>query len=307
MSPETITIAATAVGYVAGQVFETNAVHRVAQARERLVAIGGDEFASSDDSRTTSFLGRAVVRGLVPLALVAGVASGAEVYGWLPGELHHPQAATLEIAVDHSGATSLDLGGKPPVDQINGIVDKLIGDNLRSEAIVAGSSQIHVVRPTDVKRMQPFGDAPLEQAVTLGLDKAVETATSRQQRANGVLIITNGNSIGHTAALTAKAREQHTPVFVVNVENNGKTAAATARSLQSIAKQTGGKYWEANSGTADKVAKSVEAALVPQDSRTPVPNRNLFKAWGLLAGVGAVEIFRRRKNMTLQSQPKRSL
>jgi hypothetical protein len=300
MSPEAISQVAAAAGLAGGVALEARAQHNAEKNGENLQleaatrAIAekqANAAAPTRATRTRRWLGR---HATAPLALLAAGAMGMGVYSLeqQPETITPPVQPKLEMVVDHSGATNLSLDGKPTVLQVNALASEFAGSKTQGEALVASQGTVNKMPISKVEKSTPFGPAPLEQATTLAIDTS--SAVNGQ---DSVLVITNGNSVGDTAKLTKQAKKEHTPVFVVNVENATQTADDLKGDLEKLAKDTGGKYWDANKGNLEEVADSVKATLEPAEAKSSKPAKWPIIEFGAVLALAGVGMFRRRSQM----------
>jgi len=238
-----------------------------------------------------------------------GVLLAVNAYAWAPESTDAEQSPpTLEIVIDHSGATGLAIGDKPVVSQINSIVSQFVDvDNLKVEAIVSSAGTETPMRIKKVSSSEPFGVADLPSAMDMALSRASELAPVQEngesKASAGVLLITNGNTGGKPKAVLAKAKQNlhesgvTTPIFVVNVEGS-KASRTVTEDLKTIAEKTGAQYWAADidnlSSVAEDVRKTVIADTGKEDSGSDkLPLR-------ILGGVGVLglgNLYRKRRNM----------
>lgn len=321
MNPEIvrdITVAGSVIGLGVGMAAEQFAIRRSAKNVTALSETWGLEDQEADSTVPEQSRLRAAAqsigRAVGPLALTACVAGGLNAYAYAPENNSVQQAApTLEVVVDHSGATALALEGTPVVNEINQVVKQFKGiARFKTEAIVAGSGTTTTMKLEKVADVQPFGQSDLASATSLALSRAAQVTPSREgagYKPNaGVLIITNGNGVGNAKSIAALASQEYagktvkTPVSVVNVEG-GKASPAVTESLKTVAAKTGGKYWSAEQGNLDQVAKAVRAKIESGAIETGgSPDKLPLKVLGGLVVAAAVETFRRRETMPFQSQ-----
>jgi len=311
MSPEIVAGIAGVAGYVSGIAIEQHAIRQVAKNQANLTGATGLALDLDSSMHPVSLRQKTVRTLLAPLILTAGMASATEAYANAPGDLIQQTPAVLEVIVDHSGATGLNLDGKPTVTTINTLATQLTTNKINGEALVAGSGQVTIVKSEKISGDRPFGAAPLDQALTIALGKAqlaAKPATGTEsKRTSGVVLITNGNSVVGTPGLTAKTNqqtaptyEQQTPVYVVNVERSSLANQATNQALKQIADKTHGKYWNANETNASTITDNVMASLRPEESRrAPIPNRNLFRILGAIGLAAVAGQYVGRKNKTI--------
>ncbi len=308
MSPETIAVAASLTGYAVGVGAEQIAQHKAAQKQARLSEAAGMALAQETDSNRDSAVRRRLGRSvLAPLALTLGVAAGVEAYAFAPTEQPAPQAAGLEVVVDHSGATNLALGQTPVRSKIDSLVDQFSKHRVQGSALVAGSGRVRKMPFSAVKNDTPFGDAPLEQATSLAIDNASTTQgkESKEGKSTGVLVITNGNSIGKPRALEATASQNKTPIFIFNVEKSSQSNQTVAAQLRRVAHASRGHYWSANEHNVSRVADRVSATLAPAEP-SPLPDNDklILKILGAASLIAAAKYFSRRKNYALGTGPR---
>lgn len=318
MNPEMVnevTALAGVAGYVAGMVADQVAVRRAARQAIPLtetwdLALADDENQTAEPSRTAQAARRTGRVLFAELALVGGIAAGLNAYAWAPESTAVEQAPpTLEIVVDHSGATGLALQGdtKPVVAEVNQVVNEFSGvSNVKAEAIVASSGTQLSMKVDKVVSNQPFGNADMASATSLALSRAAETqpvsADGTLKPNAGVLIITNGNEVGKTQAVVKQATQQYgpasvkTPVFVVNVEG-AKAGEQVAHDLQALATQTGAQYWSADKDNLDSVAKAVRSTIISSEVKSAGgPDKAPLKLLGGLTVLAAIGSFIRRGN-----------
>lgn len=265
------------------------ATSAIAQSQEAAKA-AGNESVPSRGYRFRQWIGR---NAMAPLTMLVAGAAGMAAYAYArdPQVVVPPTQPKLEMVVDHSGATSLALDGTPSVVEVNKLAREVTDQNIQGEALVAGNGKVQAMPIKKVGKNTPFGPAPLEQATSLALDKSTANAVKGQ---NSVLVITNGNSVGDTKKLAAKAEHNQTPVFVVNVEGANKTPHDLKGDLQSLAKGTGGQYWDANKGNLTEVADSVQATLSPAEVKSSKSFPWPVIEFGALLAVAGAGFFRRR-------------
>lgn len=297
MSPEIISQVAAVTGYGIGLAMEQRALQNAQRNAEKLqleaatAAIQESEQAAPEQpSRFRQWVGRSA---LAPLALTAAGAAGLVTYAYKQEAetIVPPTQPGLEMVVDHSGATNLTLGSTPAVDEINSLTRRFTDEDVKAEALVASNGKVQSTPVEKIGQLPPFGDAPMEQATNLAIDKATANAIEGQ---NSVLAITNGNSLGDVNDLSRKAQRAGTPVFVVNVEEANKTSGELKADLKQLANKTGGEYWDANEKNLDEVSDDVQATLVAEEAETNSPSRLPIIEFGALLVGGMVGYFRRR-------------
>ncbi|HTB48939.1 MAG TPA: hypothetical protein VK712_02555 [Verrucomicrobiae bacterium] len=308
MTPEIITVAASAASFGAGLAAEHRAVNQAAQKQARLLEAVGPALHEEDVVATMprrEQLTRWASRNLLaPLALTAALAGGLEAAGWVSNSLHANQPPALEVVVDRSGATALALDGKPVIGQIDGLVTQLHGlQHVTAQAEVASFGGVSQPEPLkDVKATQATGDAPLGEATGIALGRAGLGASKHDA---AVVVLTNGNSIGSPkdiASQEAKAHES-TPIFIVNVEGAGSSATSD---LRAIAQETGGRYWDAHNSSVKTIAQDVQSSLSAGHQEKPVeqPANWTDRIFGGIALLAAAGYYRRRRSYALGKGPK---
>ncbi len=306
-----LTVVAGVAGYAAGLVADELAVRRAAKLDTEMNEAWAIAADATDESepRMRRLASRVGNLAVTPLALAGSVALALNMYAWVPEASADEQSPpTLEVVVDHSGATGLAIGGEPVVNQINKVVSQFVKvDNLKVEAIVSSSGTETAMRINKVATSEPFGVADLPAAMNLALSRASELApvqaNGESQASAGVLLITNGNSAGKTKSVVTKAQQNQveagvtTPIFVVNVEG-AKASQAVTDDLKAIAKKTGASYWAADTDNLASVAKDVRETIVNDTNndsngsdKTPV------KILGIVGVLGIGSLFRSRRNM----------
>lgn len=280
-----IPYAAMAGGAAVGYVAELKAAHDIAKRSEPISAELGELAKAGVESKSRHY-GRALRSTLVLGGAALGLMNGL-VWQGEPAEQTTPRH--LEVVVDHSGATALNDG--KAVRETNMVAGLFTEENkIQAGAVLASSGLVREVKIANVDKDVPFGDAPMEQATLLALDKSKAyntTAGNTNEKVEnaGVLVLTNGNSVGNSANVIATATASKTPVFVVNVE--AKTSdQATTEELKKIAKETGAKYWGANDENIEDVKDQVKDAL-----ETGKENRKSNNRWPLRIVAGTLTAF----------------
>jgi len=303
-----VTMIAGAAGYALGAAADQIAVWRAG----RNTAVLSDTLNQALGAETArkSNAGRRIGAALVsPLALGVGLAAAMNTYAWTPAsEAAQSTPPMLEVVVDHSGATGLDIGGKPVISEIDQVVNQFTNaKGMNVEAIVASSGSLKTVQIDKVAGSIASGPADMPSATSLALSRAAEVPPAndgKKFKANaGVLVITNGNAIGSSKAVARQAEQQYgaskvaTPVFIVNVEGD-KAGEDVTSELQKIASETGANYWSADKGNLDKVAEDVRSTIEDAEVKSVNgPDKTPIKWLGGLAGLAAVSIFMRRSSM----------
>jgi hypothetical protein len=246
---------------------------------------------------------------LAPLTLVGAIAFAAETAGNLPSEQIPASEATLQAVIDHSGGTDRSIfNGTKTVTTINELAAKLGTKKVNGRAIVAGNNTITSMRIEEVASNAPVNGAPITNALTLALNSLKPSANKGSVglvRTSGVVLITNGNGIEGKNDVISTAQEQHTPIYVVNVEKAAETKPETEAALQQLAKQTQGAYWHATESNLDEITHKVVANLRPeQPKQLPDPWRNLLRVIGVAAFAVGVRQFASRAHYTTGREAK---
>jgi len=304
MSPELYVEAAAAAGYAAGIVADQIAVRMAARTETAALPIW-EQAADGVEPQSRSFAYRAghfaVTRLLAPTALVLGAASGIETAAWVPGTTQDPSQPTVELLVDHSGATAHNLQHKPVIKQINTIAGQFNSPTSNIKATTASAGEFREMSISEVANDPATGPAPLPDALTNVLSKLSSadraTATSKAGE-RSVVVITNGNAVGNPTAVAHAAQTAYTHVYVVNVEAKQQQNPQITNELMTIAKQTKGQYWEADQANAKNIADQVQATVTPNQRRDDNPYRVPLAALGGMGALGAAGFFARRKKYT---------
>ena len=308
MSPELVVGIASGVGFASGIALEELAINRVARNFKGFLEANqlALERAPTERVSLPQRLGRAII---APLALTTAIAGGLEAYANYAPNLKPVTQPDLVLAVDHSGATDKLLGSKPLVESIDSFAQLVAGNKRSSTAFVAGSNTVKTVPVAELPKNQPFGDAPLHQALQNALDQANRNTQPIKGQTtitpNSIVFITNGNLPTSGAPLIDQANRQGTPVNVINVEQLDKLDKRTLIGLQQLAKRTHGTYWNANENNLKNISRAVQTEFqTPPAQRAPIPHRLLLN---LLAAATVVSVGRQfisRSNNTTGRRPK---
>lgn len=252
------------------------------------------------EATTAQRIGRFVTR---PLPLVAAATAGLNVYAYAP----HAQetiAPNLEVVVDHSGGTAIaEKNQEPAANKINMVV-KLLDDSERfaGKAIVAQSGQETPMRLTSVLANEPFGAARMDVALSQALSAATNEQSAqldvRGRPSSAVVVLTDGAAIGKPDVVKGAAQQKvgafevATPVFVIN--SDAKVDPSIKKDLQTIAKDTGGKYWDIN--TKDNIPAHIADQL--SDGTNPEeqkPSKLVEKSLGGVLLLGLVSLGLKRR------------
>lgn len=311
MTPEslnTIAVAATAAGYVSGQIAEQIAIRRAAEKRQpanETWQLAAEAMATDEITETrTEILRRGARRVVAPLALAGASVCLVNTLAWAPASTAIEQTpATLEIVVDHSGATNIAIEGEPVVMQINKVVAEFDDSKLTTNVTVARSGTQKTVPISEVSQDLPFGDANMQEATSLALSRTAKVMPvsegDKLKRNAGVLVITNGNTIGDPLTVVTEAVSQYggelkTPVFIVNVEGD-KAGPQITEDLQMIAKASDAKYWDAEKSNLQTVVSDVRETITAREVSTKAKeNRLPLRGAGILVFATAAAYFASR-------------
>lgn len=301
-SPEVVSQFAAIAGYSVGLFAEYHAQRSAIKNAEalQLEAATGAIEASDTQEQRHGRLRQAIGRyAAAPMAVIGFGAAGLFTYSMTQEKevVYPPVQPKLEMVVDKSGATKLALGDTPSSVQIDEIVKTfIINKNIEVEALVASRGSVKSLPISKVESVSPFGDAPLEQASTLALDKAGD-------KSGTALIITNGNELGDTQELTKEAVANEIPVFIINVEGQNPSSNNLIDE-QRLAKISGGEYLDANEQNYNEVAASVKKTLMEAETKTNSPSQwpNIEFAAVLLMGLAG--LYRRRSKYVSFKSPK---
>lgn len=238
----------TSIGMAIGMVGERVLVRRAEEERQPLNEILGDV---AHDVSTPSRINRIGARVLGTLALTCAVAGGANGLAWQEeGSAEDP--TKLQLIVDKSGATASLEGDKSSSDSINEAIKKFRDEgDARAKIYVAVGGGVLEKTADQAIATRPFGDAPIGTAVQTSLDNIQNYSNSgsntSEQSENAIVVFTNGNDIGDARTVVESAESTNTAIFVKDVY--GSTDSSTKESIQKIAEETGGQYFD----STDKV------------------------------------------------------
>ncbi len=269
-------IGATA-GAVAGGVTDMMARRSLAKDQEALAAVLGDIVETEQHESMTSRVRRIGGATLVVAGATVGMLNGLV---WQT-EADQSLPPTLGVIVDHSGAVQAN---DEVLSSVNSMTSMFDSDAFDATAYVAANGEVNPMKPNKVVDSEPFGDAPLEQAMTTAFG---QNQKEREQTGNnnktGIVAIVNGNQIGAPDAVIATAKTQQTAVFIANVE--GKADPVVVQDLKRIAKETGGAYFdvpaEKTDEMKDKVADTLEKKAFKQDQPSRWPLRTVAGVLGV--------------------------
>lgn len=276
------------VGAGAGAIADVHAQHRLAHSRRALAGELSEVVTSRDNP---SGLQRAAQLGRASLVAVGAFVGLSNAVAWTPDSTQ-AEPPFIGVVVDHSAAVaSGENPVKPFIDELAGS----FGDNsYTATAFVAGKGINVRMSPDEVSKDQASGPAPLGRSTQSALAEAQASkakSVGGEGRA-GVVIITNGNSIGgeesSAVSLVEQAKSSKTPVFIVDVQAKGEKQEVK-KELQTAAKETGGKYWGVKAKDVDeivdKVNDTLEESHLKDNNRNPWPLRvftGVLSAWGIV-------------------------
>ncbi len=280
-------------GLAAGAAADVVAARAISRERATLVEAWGPdtiEYPSADGVRST-------LRVLGPMALTGALVGGMLGAAWAPEVTPAAPRSQLEIVIDHSGATA--IGEPAAVTAINAVAERFAGAKFATEAVVARSGEVRIIKTGDVSHDAPFGDAQLDQAVQTALDN-VQRAREQgklkpQEKTAGTLVVTNGNSIGNPATVIDRAKAEGASVSIVNVEKD--SAGATVSDLQKIAADTGGTYWNSADADPAKIYNKIAPTVTPGRTEEKHPTNWLKRALGTLPVITLPLMYRWRRRM----------
>ncbi len=242
--------------------------------------------------------------GIVTMSAVLGI--GLNGLAYETDASAQPTPANVEIVADQSGGTILN--GGLAAEEISTIVKNFEDKDINASAYRAKGDEVtHVKLSNFNENKGPFGNAPLFDATKSALDQAVlNQSKSSIANHNGVLILTNGNSIDQAEGLVTEAQTNNVPLFVVNVESKGTNPLVT-ENLKQIATKTEGKYWEANDKNIDKVSNVVKETLAPgsnteSDAPSPWPKRVMGAILAFAGIASAYEYDKKRTRLNVSQR-----
>lgn len=305
--PEAIGFAA---GYLGGSALDKSAARNahsaVTAALRTYGVVKPVEDTELEDSRVERVL-TYFERKSPKLALSLGLTAAMMTAAYYPLGSNVIKPAAIEVVVDHSGGTKIRVDGQNPVlPEINHVAKAFTSsDRITSTAFVGGSNGVTETKISKIDSIAAYADAPLDVAVNSALDQTALIKNGNKKRDAAIVVITNGNTIGSTAAVISKSTSQNkTPVYIVNVESSNTTSPENISSYKTIAKDTGAKYWSAESININTITKDVEQTLSPENKPTKInPNKGLDVFVALAAGLISVKEYRQRK----RGQIKRNL
>jgi len=290
------------VGYTAGQLAEQKARHDIARNGQAL--LGAHEEVTVDGADKQSLFRRATAS----LALMGAITGFAAAEAAKPATAKIQENPTLVTVIDHSFGT----GQNGHVERINDIAGVVINNRtLRVRPMLAhNSSQESVKDEQAIDNDTPYGSPSVRSATSAALDTAYNNSLhgeapkqlgSEVKRNSGVLVVTDGNSLGSAHSVIEAADEHdNMPIFIANV---GQASKAEIKAMQAIAEQTGGQYWQAKHN-AQAIASKINKTISP---RAIHPERSLsdrlpYALIALTALGTAAGFFRRYRRTLLPNQ-----
>lgn len=293
-------------GYLSGVALDQLSVRRASADVKPLVAAWSIEtpesqkLTASKRERLAHVLGRVSPAAALSLGLTVAFGTAA----FVPLESTVVKPATIELVVDHSGATEISFGNQGPVlPEINQVATAFTSSNrINSNAFVASFGSVTEKNVSAVDSLSASGNAPLDTALSNALDQTAIIKSGNKSESAAVVVITNGNSVGSVQSVVEQSNQQgKTPVYVVNVEGSKVTSAQNISSFEQIAKRTDGKYWSANSANISAVTSDVEQTLTPEHKHNNAdPYQDMFILAALIGGVLTVKTYRNRRHGLLQ-------
>ncbi|HET9173836.1 MAG TPA: hypothetical protein VFN56_00980 [Candidatus Saccharimonadales bacterium] len=324
MAPEIVPVIAGLVGGGVGAYYEHHAQNAAAQNQQPIAAALAKTALHSVEAphienqstftRVKRWMGHHAVAVVAMPALAAGTFAG---LAYEQSAASDSIPASLEIVVDHSGATSLPPAGQPNaqpiVNEINTVANQFahVG-GIKPEVLVSGHNQDAIkMSLSEMLADQPFGQSHMDQATLSALSQTANVLPLSDghhlSRNAALFVITNGNEIGVPNDVVQASKDQDkTPIYVVNVE--GDSSATTVKDLQSIARRTGGMYWNVTQASVDNAAVSVKKTV----SSYSRPNSNIeltavYSALSAVFAAGAGMAYRIRKRMPINKGFDRNL
>ena len=308
---EQLPYVAAAAGLAAGTVLESRMQARIAEQRAPIISdyegLLADESVSRREQTKRNLTGPLAAAGLA-----VGLANGLVWQHEAPERFDAPR---VELVVDYSGATGVIRNNERPADTTNDIVSLFAerdNDDFAVQAFVARGGSVAVKEPEEVPTLSPFGDAPIEQALTSALDKVAidnqAAAETEQESGSAVVVITHGNSVGGAQAIAARAGQDglNTPIYFVNVEEN--INESTQASLEEIAEATGGEFWDADEMVLENISDVIQEMEPPKGELTPAHSWDERILTGLVSGGVLTVLIAHRRKMNLSfsglSKPK---
>jgi len=287
-----ITAIATLAGGLGGYAVNAAAIRHADSTEESIVdnlkPISPEEASTAKIEKSTiKRMGNFLIRKCAPAA-VAAVAFGIAPIAWLNNEAPKSnQEPTLQAVYDLSGQTLYD-GAFAREQTIN--KDFVGNQKMLVNVTLArgGSFEDGNLTPSNIanfSKNSPLGrtGSSLPNAFTAALGSSVNSAIPTQSNVIGankneatgaVLVVTDDNPIGSVSSVVSAAKEDNARVYVANV---GDQTDLNAKNLQAIAQETGGKYWNAESHTAE-VAKKIVSDITPSE-KLPNNSNNDWQNW----------------------------
>lgn len=284
---------AAITGYAVGQALEQVSRNTIERNRQSLFpgVAGVPEQTPAD----TQDLSRQSVlqRGLAGLAIIGALAGYSLAEGFTPADKPKEAPTALTIVADHSYVTQQDNS----VRKINALVASVADGKVKASVLVAHNASYSAIKSDELDQDQPFGPPSLKETTQVALNNANSQATGEKASA-GVLVVTDGNSVGSVKSVTKEARSQgDVPILIANV---GDANGSIVQSLKDIAKATKGEYWDASkqpSGAAERIKDRIKPHAILEQT-TDSGDKNKFKIIGVVSLLLGGLQFRRRKSET---------
>ncbi|HUP26763.1 MAG TPA: hypothetical protein VM124_03920 [Candidatus Limnocylindrales bacterium] len=260
-------------------------------------AIAGERASLNETWGNVVDAPRTGLRAIGPMAITGFFAVGILGAAWAPEATPAAPRSQLEVVIDHSGATA--IGEPSAAAKINAVAESFAGAKFVTEAVVARSGEVRIIKTGDVSHDAPFGDAPLDQAVQTALDN-VQRAREQgklkpQEKTAGAVVVTNGNTIGDVTAVIARAKSAGTSVNIVNVEE--RSTDATTSELQRVTAETGGTYWNSADADPAKIYDKIAPTVTPGQTQEKRPTSWPKRILGSLPLIALPVMWRWRRNM----------
>lgn len=302
VSSEYFPLVAATAGYVGGSVADAFDIQKKAAAERLALVEQYGEIAELDQTSTFRRIGRALVR---PVAAVTLVAAGVNAMAWQPEPATKRIAPQVEVVVDYAGAAAVVDGGQPATVITDFAQEFAESDEAEAQALVARAGVVAVTNPKEVGADSPFGVAPMDEATQTALDNA-QLAKSRayeaaQQKSAGIAVLTFSDQIGEPTNVVARAQAQNTPIFVVNVQGETPNQQLNDE-LRGVAEASGGQYWSADETEPKAVVEAVTKdlqALSGEDRQSGGESRWPLRALGAASALALLGVYRSRRNAPL--------
>lgn len=233
----------------------------------------------------------------VSMALAAGLC----VAAWTQTETHKTATSELNIVADHS----FQIGQNDSAKKIASIFDQFKETGkVRVRAFVAHNGSYDAIAVNEINKQTPYGPPSVSSTVSAVFKNA---ETNRQPRQQALLVVT-ANNLGNTNTVIKRAKAEHMPLYIANVGNQTGTQV---KDLQTIAVDTGGKYWDARTASQN-IARTVKSAVKPREITERTPNEDtlaekIFGGLAVLLAAGLTKSraalrFRRKNNVSKKGE-----